>query len=329
MTAEQMVATATGPVPVTALGRTLMHEHLFVVNPEVELTWPDAPGQFNEEEQMAEAVTLLTAMKAQGFDTMVELTVFGLGRNIPRVVRVAEQAGVNVIVATGIYVLNEMPLYFQYRGPGSQLGGPDRLAEFFIRDITEGIQGTNVHAAILKCVTDEAGLTTDVERAMRSVARAHRETGVPITTHTHAGLRRGLDQQRIFKEEGVDLSRVIVGHSGDTDDYGYLEELIAQGSYLGMDRFGLPAVSVDKRIEIVVEMCRRGYADRMVLSHDWSCFMDIIDVEERRKMTPHWGWTLIADKVLPALLERGVTQRQIDVMLIENPRRIFTTQGGY
>ena len=327
--AEQTVATATGRVPVAALGRTLMHEHIFVVNPEVELTWPDAPGQIDEDEQIAEAVSRLTALKAAGFDTLVDLTVFGLGRNIPRVVRVAEQVGVNVIVATGVYVLSELPLYFHYRGPGTAAGGPDRLAEFFIRDITEGIHGTSASAAIIKCVTDEAGLTTDVERVLRSVARAHRETGAPITTHTHAGLRRGLDQQRVFKEEGVDLSRVIVGHSGDTDDYGYLEELIASGSYLGMDRFGLAAVPFAKRVEIVAEMCRRGYADRMVLSHDWSCFMDIVDQADRRRMNPHWGWTHISEEVLPALLERGVSQQQIDQMLIENPRRIFATQGGY
>ena len=113
---------------------------------------------------------------------------------------------------------------------------------------------SEVKAAILKCVTNMAGLTRDVERVLRAVAQAHRETGVPITTHAHAGLRRGLDQQRIFAEEGVDPVRVIIGHSGDTDDYAYLEELIDAGSYLGMDRFGLNAVPFDKRVEIVAEM---------------------------------------------------------------------------
>jgi len=72
-----------------------------------------------------------------------------------------------------------------------------------------------------------AGITPGVERVLRAVAQAHKRTGVPISTHTHAGLRRGLEQQRIFEEEGVDLSRVIIGHSGDSTDIGYLEELIA------------------------------------------------------------------------------------------------------
>jgi phosphotriesterase-related protein len=244
-------------------------------------------------------------------------------------VRVAEQSNINIVVATGAYVLSELPVYFHYRGPGTAAGGPDRLAEFFIRDITEGVTGTGVRAAVLKCVTDEAGLTKDVDRVLRSVAHAHRETGAPITTHTHSGLRRGLDQQKVFKEEGVDLSRVVIGHSGDTDDFDYLEELADAGSYLGMDRFGLNTVPFDKRVEIVAEMCGRGYAGRMVLSHDTSCFSDMSDPVRRREMNPQWRWTHIPQDVVPALLDRGVSQDQIDVMLIENPARIFGNQGGY
>ena len=113
------------------------------------------------------------------------------------------------------------------------------MVEMFVRDITEGIAGTGVKAAILKCATDEPGLTPGVERVLRAVAVAHRATGVPISTHTHARTRRGLEQQRVFAEEGVDLGRVIIGHSGDTTDLDYLKELIAAGSYIGMDRFGL------------------------------------------------------------------------------------------
>jgi len=329
MMSQPTVSTATGDVPVSALGRTLMHEHIFVTSPEVQQNWPDYPEQWDEDTQIAEAVQRLAALEAEGFDTLVDLTVIGLGRYVPRVVRVAEQSNINIVVATGAYVLSELPVYFHYRGPGTAAGGPDRLAEFFIRDITEGITGTGVRAAVLKCVTDEAGLTKDVDRVLRSVAHAHRETGAPITTHTHSGLRRGLDQQKVFKEEGVDLSRVVIGHSGDTDDFDYLEELADAGSYLGMDRFGLNTVPFDKRVEIVAEMCRRGYAGRMVLSHDTSCFSDMSDPVRRREMNPQWRWTHIPQDVVPALLDRGVSQGQIDVMLIENPARIFANQGGY
>ncbi len=94
---------------------------------------------------------------------------------------------------------------------------------------------------------------------LRAVAQAHRQTGVPISTHTHARSRRGLEQQRIFREEGVDLSRVVIGHSGDTTEIDYLEELIANGSYLGMDRFGIDTIlSFEDRVDTVARLCERG-----------------------------------------------------------------------
>lgn len=326
---EPTVSTARGPLPTSQLGTTLMHEHIFVTSPEIQQNWPDYPEGWDEDAQIEAALQKLADAKANGIDTIVDLTVIGLGRYVPRVKRVAEQTDVNIVVATGAYVLHDLPVYFHYRGPGTAAGGPDRLYEFFVRDIEEGISGTGIRAAILKCVTDEAGLTKDVERVLRSVAKAHRHTGAPITTHTHAGLHRGLDQQQVFAEEGVDLSRVIIGHSGDTDDYDYLEQLIEAGSYIGMDRFGLETVPFDKRVEIVAEMCRRGHADHMVLSHDTSCFSDMSDPARRKELYPNWRWTHIPQDVVPALEKRGVTQQQLDLMLTENPRRIFSHSGGY
>ena len=130
-------------------------------------------------------------------------------------------------------------------------------------------------AAILKCATDEPGVTEGVERVLRAVAQTHRATGVPISTHTHAPTRRGLEQQDIFDSEGVDLSRVVIGHSGDTTDIDYLEEIMARGSFIGMDRFGIDALlPFEDRVATVATLCERGHADQMVLSHDASCHID-------------------------------------------------------
>jgi phosphotriesterase-related protein len=329
MTNTPTINTAAGPLETKDLGRTLMHEHIFVLSPEIQQNWPDYDEGWDEEREMANAVAKLADVKAEGIDTIVDLTVIGMGRYIPRIARLAAKTDVNIIVASGAYVTETLPYYFHFRGPGAPAGGPEKMVPMFLRDVTEGIAGTDVKAGILKCVTDTAGLTVDVERVLRAVAKVHRETGVPIPTHTHTGTKRGLDQQRIFKEEGVDLSRVIIGHSGDTDDYGYLEELIESGSFLGMDRFGLETVSLEKRVEIVAELCSRGYADRMVLSHDTSCFSDLSDPKRRKEIYPNWRWTHIPQDVLPALRERGVTDERIDQMLLHNPRRIFEDQGSY
>jgi phosphotriesterase-related protein len=322
------VNTVRGVLDTSQLGPTLMHEHVFVLSPDISQNFPEVWG--DENKRVAEAVTRLNELKARGVDTIVDLTVIGLGRYIPRIQRIADQTELNILAATGVYTYNEVPMYFHFRGPGTTLGGPEIMTDMFVGDIEEGIAGTTVKAAILKCATDEQGVTPGVERVLRAVAQAHRRTGVPISTHTHALTKRGLEQQRIFEEEGVDPSRVIIGHSGDTTDLGYLEELIANGSYIGMDRFGIDVLlPFPERVDTVARMCGRGHADRMVLSHDASCFMDWLPEAAVPEVLPNWHFLHIHNDVIPALKQRGVTDEQIKTMLIDNPRRIFERQGSY
>lgn len=328
MPPQHEVQTVRGAVATADLGVTLMHEHVFVLSPEIIANYPEGWG--DEAARERDAVEKLNALKAIGVDTIVDPTVIGLGRYIPRIQRVAEQTDLRIVVATGVYTYNDVPMYFHFSGPGTALNGPEPMVDMFVRDITEGIAGTGVRAGILKCATDVEGLTPGVDRVLRAVAQAHRATGVPITTHTHAHTRRGLEQQRVFAEEGVDLSRVIIGHSGDTTDLGYLEELVAAGSYLGMDRFGVDNIlSFDDRVDTVARMCERGHAERMVLAHDASCYIDWLPEEALPVILPNWHYLHIHNDVLPALRARGVTEEQITTMLVDNPRRIFSTGGAY
>jgi len=315
-----MTATVRGDVAPDSLGTTLMHEHVFVVNPDVVANFPTG---WDEETAVADAIKRLDELKAAGVDTIVDLTVVGLGRDIPRIQRVAAGTDLQIVVATGLYTFHDLPFYFAFKKT-------DVMTDAFVADIETGIAGTGVRAGILKCATDEAGVTPGVERVLRAVARAHRRTGVPISTHTHARTERGLDQQRILKEEGVDLTRVVIGHSGDTDDLRYLEEIAGAGSYLGMDRFGLDMfLSFEQRVETVAELCRRGLSGQIVLSHDASCHSDVFDAETRRHVTPNWHYLHISHDVLPALRTRGVTDEQIHQMLVDNPRKILSVTGAY
>jgi phosphotriesterase-related protein len=301
-----------------------MHEHVFGLSPEILWNWPDIPEKWDLEERAREAAGKLDALKAEGIDTIVDLTVIGLGRYVPAVQRVAELTSVNIVAATGLYTYDALPPYFGNRGPGSLFGGPDRLAEFFVRDITEGIGRTGVRAAMLKCASDHLGMTKGCERVFRAVAEAHLETGVPITTHSHSGSKGGLEQQRLLGELGVDLARVVIGHAGDSTDVAYLEELAANGSYLGMDRFGIETLSpFEDRVRIVATMCERGHAGQMVLSHDSYCFNDRFDAEVVRQRHPNYHLLHVSRDVLPELRKRGVTEDQIHQMLVDNPRRIF------
>jgi phosphotriesterase-related protein len=147
---------------------------------------------------------------------------------------------------------------------------------------------------------------------------------VPISTHTWAAGRVGETQQAIFAQEGVDLSRVIIGHSGDSDDLKYLRGLMERGSTIGMDRFGLENfLPTPKRVEVLARLCAEGYAGKMVLSHDANCWSDMLSEEHKRRTRPQWHYNHISDDILPALRKAGVSEDQIDQMLVRNPRAIF------
>lgn len=316
------------PFTLSPVGATLMHEHIFGLSPEILWNWPDIPEGWEPERRAQEAAAKLNSVKAAGIDTVVDLTVVGLGRYIPAVQRVAELTDVNIVVSTGLYTYDALPPYFGNRGPGSLFGGPDRLAEFFVRDITDGIGRTGVRAGMLKCATGRPGITPGVERVMRAVAEAHLETGVPITTHSESATRNGLDQQKLLASCGVDLRRVVIGHAGDSTDLGYLCELASAGSFLGMDRFGIEFTSFEDRVATVAELCSRGLAGHLVLSHDSYCFNDRFDPEVVAARHPNYHLLHISRDVLPALRARGVTDEQIHQMLIDNPRRIFLEVGA-
>ena len=321
------VPTVLGPVPTEELGRTYMHEHVFVLTPDVQQNHPEEWG--DEEVRVADAVAQLTALADQGVRTIVDPTVIGLGRYIPRIARIAAQVPqLNIVVATGCYTYDEVPFFFHHRGPAlnEALGVdvPDPMVDMFASDITDGIAGTGVRAGFLKCAIDRRGLTPGVERIMRAVAATHLRTGAPITVHTHPGSETGWEVQRVLcTEEGVAPSAVVLGHSGDSADVDHLSALAEAGFLLGMDRFGIHLdTTFEARCDTVVEMCRRGFASQMVLSHDAACYIDWIDPQLIPFM-PEWNYLHIGDDVLPYLREHGVTDEQVDTMLVTNPRRYF------
>jgi phosphotriesterase-related protein len=317
-----LVETVRGPIDVTSMGMTLMHEHVFVLNEEIRRNYP---AEWDADGGVEDAVAKLTALRRRGCDTIVDPTVLGLGRDIALVQRVAARVDLHIIPATGLYTYRDVPFFFRYRGADRPGSASDPMTRMFISDITEGIAETGVKAAFLKCAIDDEGLTPGVERVLRAVSQAHLATGAPITVHTHPESQSGLVVLRVLREEGVDLTRVVLGHSGDTTDLDYLTELADAGCLLGMDRFGLDlSISAAQRVGTVAALCGQGYARSLVLSHDAACHIDWFRPEQILQFAPDWNFEHMFDDVLPALRELGVTTEQIETMLVDNPQRYFT-----
>ena len=307
-----------GPIDTADLGFTLMHEHVLVANWSMRQAfsdWIDARAVADR------ATEELGAARELGVRTIVDLTGINMGRDIHVIREVAERSGVQIVAATGFYWTEE-PFY--------QGWDADALAAHQIREIREGIQGTDTRAGIIKCATDALGVTELNRKLLQAAARAHRATGVPISTHTSVAHHTGTAQQDVFEAEGVDLSRVVIGHSGDTEDLAHLEEILGRGSFIGMDRFGLDMIlSTEKRVSTIAELCRRGYAERMVLSHDACCHIDWFPMDVIRARVPRWNFRHISRDVVPALRKEGVTDEQIKTMTVTNPRHVFERQDPY
>ena len=328
MTPRGEVQTFTGPVDAAELGTTLIHEHIFVGHPELDLNLPhpewDAPAMHQA------AVDGLERLWDLGIRTVVDLTVLGLGRDAGRVAKVAARTRVRLLASTGYYTADVLPAYFHTHGPGLLVDGPDPLIELFVRDIEEGIADTGVRAAMLKVVTDRPGITDDVRRVIIAAAEAHLHTGVPITTHTHAPSQSGRDQLALFRRCGVAPERLIIGHCGDSQDLDYLRELMDAGATIGLDRFGMEHVLPDDaRIETLLALLRLGYAEKMVLSHDAAFFSRVTPPSWRASHVPHWHMENISRRIVPRLLASGATEADVHQMLVVNPARLLAPGVGH
>ena len=315
-----VVETVRGPVDAAGLGPTLAHEHVFVMQPEALVNYGRVwgPSYWDEEIRVADAVEKLAAVRAAGILTIVDPTAPGLGRNIPRIQRINAEVDLNIVVATGVYAFLELPNFLHYRSAAA-------IAELFVREIREGIDDTGVKAAFLKCAVEEHGVVGDIPKALDAVAMAALETGAPVMVHTNASASTGTIALEALTSRGIDPTRVVVAHAGDSNDLDYLRAIGDTGATLGFDRFNIPHFNPDEnRIETLLVLLDEGYGDRIHLSHDAACFMDFMvgdpNFAEERPSYLH-----ISSKILPVLLERGVTQQQIDELLVDNPRRIFAS----
>lgn len=320
LTTQHPIPTYTGGVDGADLGMTLIHEHVFVGDPELDRSLPHP--EWDEQAAIERAVMGLTRLYELGVRTVVDLTVPGLGRNVEPVRRVAERVPVHLVAATGYYTSDVLPHFFHLNGPGLLVEGPDPLVDLFVGDLTRGIQGTGIRAGMIKIASDAAGITPDVEHVFTAASIAQNETGAPITTHSHAASRGGIEQQRMLSARGVPLDRIVIGHSGDSTDIDYLRELADNGSFLGFDRFGMAHTGDDgDRMRMLCELLELGYGDRIVLSQDAAFFSRITPPSWRAEHAPRWQMDHLSRRVLPELRERGVDDDTLRHLMVENPRR--------
>lgn len=324
---EGTVATVRGQRSTADLGRTLMHEHVFAVSAALANDRPEIAFPRGKQAAIDAVVARLQQVKDAGIDTIVDVTVFGHDRDVPSLVEINDRIDLNIVVATGFYTEDLPSKTFEIRQGLARQRGGNFFADVFVADIVDGIGTTGVHAGIVKCVTGPDGLTRGSKGLLRAAAIAARETGVPITTHSDPHTRGGLEQLELFDAEGVDLSRVVIGHSGDSTDIDYLTAIMDTGATMASDRFGydLPgAATTSERVAVIAQLCGQGYADRIVVSHDAMLHTDWLDADYTA-MHPNWTPTYIPTAVVPALRDAGVSDDDLHRILVSTPARLLGT----
>lgn len=281
-------------------GITYMHEHTTIDLSEIKC---------NEDCQLdvfSETVKEYKKLYDKGVRNIVDVTNFGMGRNIPFVQKAAQESGINIVHATGFYQEKFYPIQV-FRETKEQ------LAERMVKEIREGIKGTNVKAEIIGEIGTSHNRWTDAERKVfEAVVLVHKETGKPITTHTTLGTL-GLEQALFFKEQGVDLNRVIIGHVDLTGDFDYIFKIIKEGAYVEFDTIGKGNYMPDQvRADILKKIQDMGYIDKVLLSMD-------ITRKSHLEYQGGLGYSFLLDDFIPRLRRTGISEESIEKMLIKNP----------
>jgi phosphotriesterase-related protein len=328
------VQTVTGPVDASELGRTLVHEHIVISWAGGEL---DRHQKWTRPEIVARAVDKLSELRDGGFRTFVDPCPIDLGRDPELYAEVSQKSGMHVVCATGFYTQHEgwgLPYYWRARDP-------EEIAEHYAAEITEGILDTGgIRAGVIKAATGVE--VTDAERrVLAGAALAQGETGVAIITHTEHSLH-GDVQQDVFAANGADLGRVLIGHQDEQTSVDPIVALADRGTFVGIDRVGLEIIGArdDARADHVAALVRAGYTNQVCLSQDHICVQtsprpafyippELREAAAARREEIEWQvserpYTYLTTGFVPMLAERGVTEADIETILVDNPRRLLT-----
>jgi phosphotriesterase-related protein len=312
-----IVRTLTGDIAPDTLGPTLIHEHLAV-------DWGEMLGRpkildFEYDAMRDKMVRALDAAHAYGIGGIVECTPIGCGRYVDLFRDVALRTPVKIVCSTGFFHESWCPMH-----PIARAFDIDAMTDLFVREITEGMGDTLIKAGIIKCATGEGRVSPKEQEVLRAAARAHRETGCPIITHTTGGL--GNEQLDIFESEGVSPAEVIISHVGcEKDDWlNYSESLLRRGANISFDRIGEPTFGGDEHwVTLITNAIQKGYIRQVMFSHDAGILIHGYNEIVNPGVELSGDFTYIPREFIPKLKQSGVTDEQLNAMERENPRRVL------
>jgi phosphotriesterase-related protein len=305
--------TVLGPIEPGDLGVTLPHEHTQIALWHVPDRWDY--WQLTRDEPLI--LEELAAFREAGGGGLVDLTLPGVGRDPAWLAGIARQTGLHVVMGCGWY-------RGAYYPPETLIDrrSVDDLAEELVREATDGVGDTGIRPGIIGEIgTDKPWLSAQEERVHRAAARAARRTGLAITTHSVLS-PVGLEQLRIFEDEGADPARVVIGHADSYPSVDHCLTVVERGASVEFDFLGMSFTPTERHaesrvVELLCDLLARGHVERVLLSHD-------VCHDSQLQRYGGYGYTYLARTFLPRLREAGVSDAEIETMTVANPRRLLT-----
>jgi len=307
------VQTVLGPIDPGDLGFTLPHEHTQISLWHIPARWDY--WQLTRDESLI--LEELAAFREAGGGGIVDLTMPGVGRDPVWLAGIARASGLSVVMGCGWY----RGAYY----PAETLidrRSVDDLADELVREATDGVGDTGIRPGIIGEIgTDKPWVSALEERVHRAAARAARRTGLGLTTHSVLS-PVGLEQLRIFEDEGADPSRVVVGHA---DSYPHLDHYLAiieRGAAIEFDFLGMSFTPAERHgegriVELLCELLSRGHVEHILLSQD-------VCHDSQLQRYGGNGYTYLASAFLPRLRDAGVSEAEIETLTVANPRRLLS-----
>ncbi len=302
------IQTVTGKILSHELGITYGHEHLLFSPPEPYRTQDPDLALDSLDAAIQEARTFALA----GGRALVEMSTVDLNRQADGLRQVSQATGVHILAATGF----NKGKFCEALVEGKTV---DELAGRMVRDLREGMDGTQVRAGLIKASSSLDAFTPGEEKVFQAAIRAQRETGAPISTHTEAGTL-ALEQVRILTEGGVPPERILIGHVDRKLDWDYVQAIADTGVYMGFDQVSKEKYFPDaQRIVFLRRLVESGHGGQVLLAGDLA----------RKTYWPSYGFghgpglTYILWRFVPWMLEEGISREAVDAMLVGNPARLF------
>jgi len=340
------ILTVLGPIDAGAAGITLFHEHLlasmtaYFEEPEdaAARKWAHEPLTLENVRRArnnrlinrdnAELVDESTAIKEAllfreaGGKTITEVSSIGLGRNPLGLRRIARETGLNIIMGSGYYVGLSHPASLAAKTE-------EEITREIVRDITVGVDQTGVRSGVIGEIGCTIPLQEGERKVLRAAAKAQRQTGAPLMIHPAFDDDLALEIVQILGNAGADLGHTVICH---VNVYGFtsttLHALVDSGCYIGYESFGnigYPHIYLGRLLQLrsdleyideIQQLIRDGYLDHILIAHD-ICFKDFLTTYGGN------GYGHILENTVPVMRIEGITDEQINTLLVKNPARFL------